>query len=133
VLGFVGDETPWMLGCVVASTATIEKNRKLVEKVLAVYRRGADDYARVLLKRDADGKFVRSEEGDAMLAIISKYTEQKVEQLRIGLSVVDPALDSADIARQIAWFKRQKMIEPDIDAEKIIDKSFVPDRPTAPK
>jgi len=133
VLGFVGDETPWMLGCVVASTATIEKSRKLVEKVLAVYRRGADDYARVLLKRDADGKFARSEEGDAMLAIISKYTEQKVEQLRIGLSVVDPALDSADISRQIAWFKRQKMVEPDIDAEKIIDKSLVPDRPTAPK
>jgi len=68
-----------------------------------------------------------------MIAIISKYTEQKVEQLRIGLSVVDPALDSADISRQIAWFKRQKMVEPDIDAEKIIDKSFVPDRPTAPK
>ena len=133
VLGFVGDETPWMLGCVVASTATIDKNRKLIEKVLAAYRRGAEDYARVLLKRDADGKFVRSDEGDAMLAIISKYTEQKVEQLRIGLSVVDPALDSADIARQIAWFKRQKMIEPDIDAEKIVDKSFVADKPTNPK
>ena len=132
VLGFVGDETPWMLGCAVASTATIEKNRKLIEKILAAYRRGAEDYARVLLKRDADGKFVRSDEGDAMLAIISKYTEQKVEQLRIGLSVVDPALDSADIARQVAWFKRQKMIDPDVDAETIVDKSFVPDKPTNP-
>jgi NitT/TauT family transport system substrate-binding protein len=132
VLGFVGDETPWMLGCAVASTATIEKNRKLIEKILAAYRRGAEDYARVLLKRDADGKFVRSDEGDAMLAIISKYTEQKVEQLRIGLSVVDPALDSADIARQLAWFKRQKMIDPDVDAETIVDKSFVPDKPTNP-
>ena len=132
VLGFVGDETPWMLGCAVASTATIEKNRKLIEKILAAYRRGAEEYARVLLKRDADGKFVRSDEGDAMLAIISKYTEQKVEQLRIGLSVVDPALDSADIARQLAWFKRQKMIDPDVDAETIVDKSFVPDKPTNP-
>ncbi|WP_258767524.1 ABC transporter substrate-binding protein [Bradyrhizobium arachidis] len=75
VLGFVGDETPWMLGCVVASIAGIEKNRKLIEKVLAVYRRGAEEYARVLLKRDADGKFVRSDEGDAILAIVSKYTE----------------------------------------------------------
>jgi NitT/TauT family transport system substrate-binding protein len=132
VLGYVGDETPWMLGCAVASTATIDKNRKLIEKILAAYRRGAEEYARVLLKRDADGKFVRSDEGDAMLAIISKYTEQKVEQLRIGLSVVDPALDSADIARQVAWFKRQKMVDPDVDAEKIIDKSFVPDKPTNP-
>jgi len=59
--------------------------------------------------------------------------KQKLDQLRLGLAVVDPALDSADISRQIAWFKRQKMVEPDIDAEKIIDKSFVPDRPTAPK
>jgi NitT/TauT family transport system substrate-binding protein len=133
VLGFVGDETPWMLGCVVASSATIEKNRKLVEKVLAAYRRGAEEYARVLLKRDADGKFVRSDEGDAMLSLISKYTEQKPEQLRIGLAVVDPALDSADIARQIAWFKRQRMVDPEVDAEKIIDKSFVQDRPTEPK
>jgi NitT/TauT family transport system substrate-binding protein len=133
VLGFVGDATPWMLGCVVASTATIDKNRKLIEKVLAAYRRGAAEYARVLLRRDSDGKFARSEEGDAMLAIISKYTEQKPEQLRLGLAVVDPALDSADIARQIAWFKREKMVDPQVDAEKIIDRSFVPDRPTQPK
>jgi NitT/TauT family transport system substrate-binding protein len=122
-----------MLGCVVASSATIEKNRKLVEKVLAAYRRGAEEYARVLLKRGADGKFVRSDEGDAMLSLISKYTEQKPEQLRLGLAVVDPALDSADIARQIAWFKRQKMVDPEVDAEKIIDKSFVQDRPTEPR
>jgi NitT/TauT family transport system substrate-binding protein len=133
VLGFVGDETPWMLGCVVASTATIEKNRRLIEKVLAAYRRGAEEYARVLLKRDADGRFVRSDEGDAMLAIVSKYTEQKVEQLRIGLAVVDPALDSADIARQVAWFKSQKMVDPNVNAEAIVDKSFVPDRPTTQK
>lgn len=130
VLGWVGDETPWMLGCVVASTATIEKQRGLIEKVLVAYRRGAEDYARVLLQRSADGKFVRSPEGDAMLAIISKYTGQKVEQLRIGLSVVDPSLDTADIARQVAWFKRQKMIDADVDAAGIVDKSFVPDRPT---
>ena len=133
VLGFVGDETPWMLGCVVASSATIEKNRKLVEKVLAAYRRGAEEYTRVLLRRGADGKFVQSDEGDAMLSLISKYTEQKPEQLRLGLAVVDPALDSADIARQIAWFKRQKMVDPEVDAEKIIDRSFVPDKPTEPK
>jgi NitT/TauT family transport system substrate-binding protein len=130
VLGFVGDETPWMLGCVVASTAAIEKNRKLIEKVLAAYRRGAEEYTRVLLKRDADGKFARTDEGDAMLAIISKYTEQKLDQLRLGLAVVDPALDSADIARQVAWFKSQKMVDPSVDAEAIIDRSFVPDRPT---
>lgn len=130
VLGWVGDETPWMLGCVVASSATIEKQHKLIEKVLAAYRRGAEDYTRVLLQRSADGRFVRSPEGDAMLAIISKYTGQQVEQLRIGLSVVDPSLDTADIARQVAWFKRQKMIDADIDAAGIVDKSFVPDRPT---
>ncbi|MES1149279.1 MAG: ABC transporter substrate-binding protein, partial [Bradyrhizobium guangdongense] len=133
VLGFVGDETPWMLGCVVASSAAIEKNRKLIEKVLKVYQRGAEEYARVLLKRDADGKFVRSDEGDAILGIVSKYTEQKIDTLRLGLAVVDPALDSADIARQIAWFKGQKMVDAEVEAEKIIDKSFVQDKPTNPK
>lgn len=130
VLGWVGDETPWMLGCVVASTATIAKQRALIEKVLAAYRRGAEEYKRVLLQRSADGKFARSPEGDAMLAIISKYTGQEVEQLRIGLSAVDPSLDTADIARQLKWFKRQKMIDADVDAARIVDKSFVPDRPT---
>jgi NitT/TauT family transport system substrate-binding protein len=133
VLGWVGDETPWMLGCVVASTSAIDKQRKVIEKVLAAYRRGAEEYASVLLKRDADGKFARSAEGDAMLAIIAKYTGQQAEQLRIGLSVVDPALDTADIARQVAWFKRQKMIDADVDAAKIVDTSFVPDHPTNPK
>jgi NitT/TauT family transport system substrate-binding protein len=129
VLGWVGDETPWMLGCVVASTATIEKQRTLIERVLAAYRRGAEEYTRVLLQRSADGRFTRSLEGDAMLAIISKYTGQQVEQLRIGLSVVDPSIDTADIARQVAWFKRQGMIDADVDAAKIVDKSFLPNRP----
>lgn len=133
VLGWVGDQTPWMLGCVVASTATIERQRMQIEKVLAAYRRGADEYTRVLLQREADGTFKRSPEGDAMLTLISKYTGQQAEQLRIGLSVVDPALDTADIARQVAWFKRQNLIDADVDAAKIVDKSFVPDRPTNPK
>ena len=133
VLGWVGDETPWMLGCVVASTAAIEKQRSQIEKVLVAYRRGAEEYTRVLLQRGANGEFTRSPEGDAMLAVIAKYTGQQTEQLRIGLSVVDPALDTADIARQVAWFKRQKMIDADVDATKIVDKSFAPDRPTNSK
>jgi len=133
VLGWVGDETPWMLGCVVASTAAIEKQRSQIEKVLAAYRRGVEEYTRVLLQRGANGEFTRSPEGDAMLAVIAKYTGQQTEQLRIGLSVVDPALDTADIARQVAWFKRQKMIDADVDATKIVDKSFAPDRPTNSK
>jgi NitT/TauT family transport system substrate-binding protein len=133
VLGWVGDETPWMLGCVVASTAVIEKQRSQIEKVLAAYRRGAEEYTRVLLRRGANGEFTRSPEGDAMLTVIAKYTGQQTEQLRTGLSVVDPALDTADIARQVAWFKRQKMIDADVDAAKIVDKSFVPDRPTNSK
>jgi NitT/TauT family transport system substrate-binding protein len=133
VLGWVGDETPWMLGCVVASAAAIEKQRSQIEKVLAAYRRGAEEYTRVLLQRSADGEFTRSPEGDVMLAVIAKYTGQQTEQLRIGLSVIDPALDTADIARQVAWFKRQKMIDADVDATKIVDKSFAPDRPTNSK
>jgi NitT/TauT family transport system substrate-binding protein len=87
----------------------------------------------VLLQRGANGEFTRSSEGDAMLAVITKYTGQQIEQLRIGLSVVDPALDTADIARQVAWFKRQRMIDADVDATKIVDKSFEPDRPTNSK
>ena len=133
VLGWVGDETPWMLGCVVASTTTIQTQRGAIEKVLAAYRRGADDYARVLLQRDASGAFVRSAEGDAMLEVISKYTGQKPDRLRIGLSVVDPSLDTADIARQVAWFKRQKLVDADVDAATIVDKTFVADHPTNPK
>jgi NitT/TauT family transport system substrate-binding protein len=133
VLGWVGDETPWMLGCVVASTTAIEKQRSQIERVLVAYRRGAEEYTRVLLRRGTNGEFMSSPEGDAMLAVIAKYTGQQVEQLRIGLSVVDPALDTADIARQVAWFKRQKMIDADVDATKIVDKSFAPDRPTNSK
>jgi NitT/TauT family transport system substrate-binding protein len=59
-----------------------------------------------------------------MLAVIAKYTGQQSEQLRIRLSAVDPALDTADIVREVAWFKRQKMIDADVDASEIVDKSF---------
>ncbi len=56
---------------IVASTATVLKQRSAIEKGLAAYRRGADEYSRVLLQRDAPGAFVRSAEGDAA-AIIDK-------------------------------------------------------------
>ena len=44
----------------------------------------------------------------------------------IGLAYVDPEarIDFADVRRQIAWFKAQNMLKPEVEAEQILDTRY---------
>src|SRR5258706_3984646 len=55
LLGWVGDETPWQLGAVFASTKTLA-DKRLVTKLLSALTRADREYHDVILAAVADGK-----------------------------------------------------------------------------
>jgi hypothetical protein len=63
----------------------------------------------------------------ATRAIISKYVGQSAEQLRAGISSIytGATLDVADIQRQLAWFKAQGMVKPEVRDDQVYDKRYV--------
>lgn len=125
LVGFSGDETRWQLGTVYTATKTADDRHDMVERFLRAYRKGVHDYDDAFV--DASGTRRDSADAPAILGILSKYLGQTPEALKPALGYVNAEgrLDVADILRQIAWYKSQNMIKPDVDAAKIIDERYV--------
>jgi NitT/TauT family transport system substrate-binding protein len=125
LIGFSGDEVRWQLGTVYTATKTANDRRDVVERFLRAYRKGIRDYDDAFV--DASGRRRDSADAPAILDILSKHLDQSPEALKPALGYVNAEghLDVKDILRQIAWYKGQGMIKPEIDAEKTIDKRYV--------
>lgn len=125
ILGWVGDEMPFQDRALFTSTKIANQNPDLVQRFLRAYRKGAQDYHDAFIgpdERPKDGPTA-----DATVALIAKYIDQSPEQVRAGIAYIDPQLrvNVADIQRQIAWYKAQGMLKPDLDGNQILDKRYV--------
>ena len=125
LLAFTGDEVQWQLGTIYTAKKTADERRDVVERFLAAYRQGVRDYDDAFV--DAAGKRRESADAPAILAILARYLGQPPEALKPVLGYVNEGgrLDVRDIGRQIAWYRGQGMIKPEIDAEATIDKRYV--------
>jgi NitT/TauT family transport system substrate-binding protein len=125
-LGFVGEEVSFQTGIIFTAAKTADNNRDRVERFLRGYRKGARDYHDAFVgpdgKRHNDGPGITE-----ILGIISKYVSQSPEQVKASIAYVDPnaALDTADIARQIAWYQSQGMVKAGVTTEQAYDKRYV--------
>ncbi len=130
LLAFIGDETPWQTGVVFTATKTTNDHRDIVERFLGAVRKGKHDYYDAFI--DAAGRRQDGPQADAMLAIIAKYLNQPVEQLRPAIAYVDPdgRLDVKDVLHQVDWFRGQGMIKGDFEAATVMDMRFVIPLPT---
>jgi NitT/TauT family transport system substrate-binding protein len=125
VLGWVGDEIAFQDRAIFVATKTANDRHDMIERFLAAYRKGAQDYHDAFVgpdERPKDGPTAA-----ATIAIIAKYVEQSPDAVRSGIAYIDPALrvNVADIQRQIAWYKAQGMLKPDVDGDAVIDKRYV--------
>lgn len=127
------DETPWQVAAVFTTPRAIERRRLALEGFVAGYRRGTRLFHDSFLVRGPDGRTVPGPGAEAALATIARSTGQSVESVRASIPYVDPdaRLLVADIHRQVAWYKSQKLVDPTVDAGAILDLSFVPGQ-TAP-
>src|SRR5579863_993812 len=125
VLAWVGDEIALQDRAIFVATKTADQRRDMVERFLAAYRKGARDYHDAFIgpdERPKDGPTAA-----ATIELIAKYVAQSPADVRGGIAYIDPSLrvNIADILHQIAWYKGQGMLKPDMNGDAIIDKSYV--------
>lgn len=125
LLGYSGDEAQWQLGTVYTATKTADTRRAYVERFLSAYRKAVADYDDAFV--DAAGKRRNGPNAPDDLAIMAKYLDQQPEAIEAALGYVNEEgkLDVADIMRQIAWYKSQGMVKPEVDGASFIDKRYV--------
>jgi NitT/TauT family transport system substrate-binding protein len=125
LIGYSGDEVQWQLGTIYTAKKTADERHDMVERFLAAYRKGVHDYDDAFV--DASGTRRDSVDAPAVLAILAKYLDQPAEALKPALGYVNEGgeLDVKDIERQIAWYRSQGMIKPEIDAAATIDRRYV--------
>lgn len=124
LLGFVGDIAPWQLGAVFTSARLANDQPDTVKRFLRAYIRGVHDYHDAFTGPDERRKDMPT--APKVLAVLSKYVGQSPEQLSRAVPYIDREgrLDFKDVLHQIAWYKSQGMLKPEIDADSIIDKRY---------
>jgi NitT/TauT family transport system substrate-binding protein len=125
LIGYPGAEVPTQGGAMIITTKTADERGDLVRRYLNGLRKGTRAYHDAFI--GPDDKPRMGPTAPEMLAIIAKYTQQPVDQIKNGLAYVDAdaRLDVKDVLRQIAWYKEEGMIKGEVDGDKIIDKRYV--------
>jgi NitT/TauT family transport system substrate-binding protein len=121
LLAYIGDETPWQLtGCFVSSKTANERGETVL-KFLRAFRKATRDYHDAFTAPDGTRKDMAT--APEILAIIAKYTGQPASQVDESIGYVDPnaAIDAADVARQVAWYKAQGLVKGDLPGDKLVD------------
>lgn len=124
-IGWAGDVTPYQAGVVLTSTKIADTRRRTVAAFLRAYRRGCGDYHAAFSAADETRR--EGPTAPAILAILSKYTEQPVAKVRLAITHLDAQcrLDTEDILRQIAWYKAHNMLKENVDGAALMDKRYV--------
>lgn len=126
LLGWVGDEAPYsQANTAFTSTKIANDKRDTVERFLRAFKRGAKDYHDAF----ADDQEHRRDgpTAEAIIAILAKYTKQKVGTISTAIPWLDAQLrlDAKDVRHQIEWFTGQGQMKGKVEAADIIDKRYV--------
>jgi NitT/TauT family transport system substrate-binding protein len=125
----VGDKQ--QLGALFVAAKMIGEHRATVEKFVRAYRHGASDYSS-MVQLDRYGKRIATVATREIATVIARYVYPGRELGRSAATVetgaypMDPEarLDTADVERQVAWFKAQKLIDDSVITGNIVDTSF---------
>jgi len=120
LIAWIGDEVPWQLGAVIASAKALRDRPTMIAAFLRAYRKGVRDYHDAFTGPGEQRKDGPS--ADAILQIMAKNTGDAVELLETSIGYIDAEarLDSADIGRQIAWYKSQNLLSGDISLNDLL-------------
>ena len=126
VIGWSGDETPWQLGAVFLKPQTIAQRRPMLEAFLRGYKKGCADYHDALNARDAQGNPTRGPGYDEAIAVLSQalLLAPNVVEGSISYLPEDCALNVPDVRNQVSFWREEGLIDPGIDADKLLDLSF---------
>ncbi len=124
--GWVGDVAPdFSTGSALFTRAeTADTKADLVKRFLVAYRHGLRDFHDAFAAKDgtrADGP-----DAPAVLKIMADFTGLAPEELAKAIPYVDGEgrIATADIERQIDWYKAQGFLKGEVKAEELIDKRY---------
>ncbi|HEY7228978.1 MAG TPA: ABC transporter substrate-binding protein [Pseudolabrys sp.] len=131
-LGWYSELDEQQLGALFVSKKMLDSRHGVVAKFMVAYRRGVADYAAALLRKDRNSKRTSDMKSKEAATTIARYVypdrgPDAAVAVELGAYYIDPKarLDVADIARQLAWYKSQGLIDNAVDARAIVDASFV--------
>jgi NitT/TauT family transport system substrate-binding protein len=124
LMGWVGDDTPWQFGATFTSTKMATEHRDTVEKFLRAYRKAARDYYDAFT--GSDGKRQDAPGAPDVMAILAKYTNQSVDEIKLSIPYVDgdARLDVKDVLHQISWYQSQGYVKAEVRGDTVIDKQY---------
>lgn len=128
----LSDIADYQFGGLFAAPKTIAEKRDLTQRFVAAYRKGLKDYGAALLRVDANGQRVADETAATAARQIGKYVypsdtpEEAARKVIESAPYCDPEgrIDVADIERQIAWYKSEKLVDAGVEARGVVDLSF---------
>ena len=125
LLAKVSDETTMQLLELVTSAKNADDEHDRVERFLTAYRQGVRDFHDAFTGPDEtrrDGPTAPD-----IYAIMSKYQDQPIDIIKLGVGHIDreARLDTADVLRQIAFFKSRGMVNPEVNGNELIDSRYV--------
>jgi NitT/TauT family transport system substrate-binding protein len=119
------------LGALFASKKMLTERRAAADKFVRAYRRGAADCSG-MVRLDRYGKRVTNVATRDLATVIARYAYPGRElgraagTVEAGAYPMDPQarLNTADLERQVAWLKEQKLIDAGVKVPDIVDTSL---------
>lgn len=121
VISQVGDEIEYQTSGLFFAQKFADNRDAAVRFMKAYVKASRYYYDAVLVKKD--GKPVPGANYDEVISIIAKYTDQPVENIKLGLPYMDRdgKLLAEDIKTQIDWYLKNKMMEKNVDYKTIVN------------
>jgi NitT/TauT family transport system substrate-binding protein len=128
LIGWYSEAGSQQLGALFASAKTLNTRRAVADKFVRVYRRGAADHAG-MLQLDRSGKRMFTIGTREIATIIALYAYPGRPLGRAAASIeatalpVNPSaeLDADELARQVEWYRAQKLIQTAASGKDMLD------------
>lgn len=134
IIGWADDETPFQLGGIFVAAREIAENRPLIQRFVKAYLVGANAFGDAFLRLDDNGKPVRGQHYDELLALMSKATSVDPHIVEENISYWDPQgrLRVKSVFDQIEAWQKLGLVDATVDPRQVVDLSFIDDHLDVP-
>jgi NitT/TauT family transport system substrate-binding protein len=133
IIGWAGDEVFRQSTGIFTLSNVTRTRRDMLERFLRAYIKGSTEYDQAFQQGSKDPALEAKRE--ELLKIITEYSQLPKEQVMEAVSFIDPAarLDVDDVRTQIASWKGLGMVDAAVEADGMIDLSFLPKAEPKPR
>ncbi|KEI73065.1 ABC transporter substrate-binding protein [Endozoicomonas elysicola] len=129
IIGYVGDETPWQIAGIFASSKILKSRRVIVKKFLAASLDSARLYRKYFINESHDSSSDFENEKVKSAITIGKFIKPALnaeEVIRYPVYIdANGELDTESIRKQIKWYQDNNMVKKGINLLNVIDDELI--------